>query len=62
MRHDLFTLIFSVGLFNAAETIASSCVVGGTDFETSNALFNPSLSNDGDGWFNDDFDQLLKNE
>ena len=62
MRNGVLVLICSVGLFNAVETFASSCVVGGTDFDTSNALFNPSLSNDGDGWFNEDFDQLLKNE
>ncbi|MEE1177451.1 MAG: hypothetical protein U0K71_10635, partial [Paludibacteraceae bacterium] len=62
MRNGVLVLICSVGLFKAAETFASSCVVGGTDFETSNALFNPSLSDDGEGWFSDDLDQLLKNK
>jgi len=62
MRNGVLVLICSVGLFKAAETFASSCVVGGTDFETSNALFNPSLSDDGEGWFSNDLEQLLKNK
>lgn len=62
MRYNILVLIFSVGLFNAVETFASNCLVGGSDFETSSALFNPSLSNDGEGWFSEDLDQLLKKE
>ncbi len=62
MRNSIFSLVCSIVLLNAVEAFAASCVVGGSDFETSNSLFNPSLSNDGDGWFNKDVDKLLKNE
>lgn len=43
----------------AAQT---SCVVGGTDFETSEVLCNPQLTNDEDGWFSPKVAQLLKTE
>lgn len=62
MKNCILSLICGIGLLNATETIAASCVVGGSDFETSSALFNPSLSNDADGWFSKDVDKLLAKE
>lgn len=47
-----------VMLFNVGSALAQ-CVVGGTDFETSKVLCNPQLSNDDDGWFNKNVDDLL---
>ncbi|MEE3485526.1 MAG: hypothetical protein VZQ98_14550, partial [Bacteroidales bacterium] len=40
----------------------AQCVVGGTDFKTSKTLCNPALTNDADGWFNEDVDELLEAE
>ena len=40
----------------------AQCMVGGTEFETSKTLCNPQLSNDEDGWFNEDVDKLLATE
>ena len=52
MKKSLFSLICCVGLINASNSVAQ-CVVGGTDFDTSEELCNPTLTNDTTegGWF-----------
>ncbi|MCQ2189618.1 MAG: T9SS type B sorting domain-containing protein [Paludibacteraceae bacterium] len=59
MRKSVLGLI-CLGLIHTVKMYATTCVVGGSDFETSVALFNPQLSNDGNGWFSSDVDRLLE--
>lgn len=59
MKKSILGLISCFGLVHTANTYAAGCVVGGSDFETSTTMLNPSLSNDADGWFNNDIDKLL---
>ncbi|MBR4839935.1 MAG: hypothetical protein IK005_05600, partial [Paludibacteraceae bacterium] len=46
----------------SVSSLQAQCVVGGTEFETSSTLCNPQLSNDDDGWFNEDVEDLLDAE
>ncbi len=60
MKKSVLSLICCLELIHTMNLYAASCVLGGSDFETSDELFNPQLSNDKDGWFNKDVDKLLK--
>ncbi len=43
-------------------TATAACVIGGSDFESSDVLFAPSLSDDANGWFSKDVENLLDQE
>nr|MCR5498124.1 hypothetical protein [Paludibacteraceae bacterium] len=53
--------LVSLLMLNVGEAY-SQCEVGGTDFTTSTALFNPTLKNDSTGWFNKKLGDLLADE
>ncbi|HOI27280.1 MAG TPA: hypothetical protein PKZ15_07530, partial [Paludibacteraceae bacterium] len=48
--------VFLMG--TSAFSASAQCVVGGTDFETTQSLCNPTLPNDETGWFSEDPDVL----
>ena len=52
----------SMMAFFSVTSLNAQCVVGGTEFETSKTLCNPSLTNDDKGWFSKDVDDLLDAE
>ena len=68
MRVIKYGCRFLVGLvsfimLNVGEAYSQNkCEIGGTDFTTSTALFNPTFSNDSLGWFNVKLGTLLKTE
>ncbi len=54
LKSKLWMVVTGALLLSAFNVSAQTCVVGGTDFDTDAALFDPILANDETGWFNED--------